>query len=210
MVQDKERLKAGIAQHRSKQNPRMHKVIGLLFCFTLAVAVTTTVAEESALFASDGYRIAEFRAPVPDSVPAATTLTTDQLQTLLKSGDVVLIDVLPTPVKPKNRPANLLWLPPTRHNIPGSHWLPNVGFGALSIELERYFKENLAKFSQGDKAKKLVIYCLADCWMSWNAAKRAATEYGYTAVYWYPDGTTGWEAAGLPLVKSLAVPMENP
>ena len=34
--------------------------------------------------------------------------------------------------------------------------------------------------------------------MSWNAAKRLAA-LGYTAVYWYPEGTTGWEEAGLPL-----------
>jgi rhodanese-related sulfurtransferase len=44
--------------------------------------------------------------------------------------------------------------------------------------------------------------------MSWNAAKRATEEYGYTQVYWYPEGTTGWEAAGLPLQKSDAIPMD--
>ena len=42
----------------------------------------------------------------------------------------------------------------------------------------------------------LVIYCQADCWMSWNAAKRALS-YGYPNVAWYPDGTDGWERAGL-------------
>jgi PQQ-dependent catabolism-associated CXXCW motif protein len=161
------------------------------------------------LFSADGYRIAEFRAPVPDRVPDATTLTTSQLQSLLKDHDVVLLDVLPAPVKPKDRPANLLWLPPARYNIPGSHWLPNVGYGALSTELERYFKQNLQRLTAGDKSRKVVLYCLAECWMSWNAAKRAATEYGYTSIYWYPDGTTGWEADDLPLEKSKPVPMEN-
>jgi rhodanese-related sulfurtransferase len=34
--------------------------------------------------------------------------------------------------------------------------------------------------------------------MSWNAAKRAVS-WGYTAVYWYRDGTDGWEAAKLPV-----------
>lgn len=122
---------------------------------------------------------------------------------------VVLIDVLPAPLKPKDRPANLLWLPPARYNIPGSHWLANVGYGILSSELERYFKENLERLSNGDKGSKIVLYCLADCWMSWNAAKRAATEYGYTRILWYPEGTTGWEGAGLPLEKSIPVPMES-
>lgn len=122
---------------------------------------------------------------------------------------MLLIDVLPTPIKPKDRPANLLWLPPPRRNIPGSHWLPNVGFGALSDELDLYFKENLERLSYGDKTTNIVIYCLANCWMSWNAAKRAATEYGYTNVFWYPDGTTGWEATGQPLKESQPVPIES-
>jgi PQQ-dependent catabolism-associated CXXCW motif protein len=43
-----------------------------------------------------------------------------------------------------------------------------------------------------------VIYCLRDCWMSWNAAKRALA-MGYSNVVWYPEGTDGWEEWGLPL-----------
>ncbi len=159
-------------------------------------------------FSPDGYRIADFRAPVPDSVPSGTTIPTQQLQSMLQGQHPLLIDVLPAPVKPKDGPKNLLWLPPARYNIAGSHWLPNVGYGVLSDELEGYFKENLARLSNGDKSRRIVVYCLADCWMSWNAAKRAATEYGYSRIYWYPDGTTGWEAAGLPLEKSEPIPMD--
>jgi PQQ-dependent catabolism-associated CXXCW motif protein len=51
-----------------------------------------------------------------------------------------------------------------------------------------------------------LFYCLRDCWMSWNAAKRAIA-LGYT-VAWYPDGTDGWQDAGLPL--SAAVPAPRP
>ncbi|MES9991336.1 MAG: PQQ-dependent catabolism-associated CXXCW motif protein [Candidatus Thiodiazotropha sp.] len=172
-------------------------------------AYSSQAADETTLFSFDGYRIDQFRAPVPDSVPSGTTLDTAQLQTLLEERDLLLIDVMPAPIKPKDRPDTLLWLPPSRDNIPGSHWLPNVGYGALSDELERYFKGNLERLSKGNKNREIVLYCLADCWMSWNAAKRAATEYGYTAVYWYPDGTTGWEAAGLPLDKSEPLPMQT-
>lgn len=177
----------------------------LLLALTCAHA-SLAVADTAELFSADGYRIAEFRAPVPESVPGGITVTTQQVQSLLEaSQEVILLDVLPAPVKPKDRPDNLLWLPPARYNIPGSHWLPNVGYGALSLALDSYFKENLERLSAGDKSRKIVIYCLADCWMSWNAAKRAATEYGYTGIYWYPDGTTGWEAAGLPLDRSRPV-----
>ena len=37
--------------------------------------------------------------------------------------------------------------------------------------------------------------------MSWNAAKRILT-YGYSNVAWYPEGTDGWERAGLALAES--------
>jgi PQQ-dependent catabolism-associated CXXCW motif protein len=46
---------------------------------------------------------------------------------------------------------------------------------------------------------------MADCWMSWNAAKRAL-ELGHKAVVWYPEGTDGWSEAGLPLAPATAVP----
>jgi PQQ-dependent catabolism-associated CXXCW motif protein len=50
-----------------------------------------------------------------------------------------------------------------------------------------------------------VIYCLADCWMSWNAAKRALAD-GYANVAWYPDGTDGWERANLPTEETQPQP----
>ena len=87
---------------------------------------------------------------------------------------------------------------PPRENIPGSVWLPNVGYGELSAEFADYFRTELERLTGGDKSKPLVFYCDANCWMSWNAAKRAMT-YGYSAVQWYPDGTDGWKEADLPL-----------
>ena len=175
-----------------------------LFCHHLIASEA-----QSELFSAEGYRMSEFRAPVPESLPSVSTLTTEQLQQLIAEQTVLLIDVLPTPVKPKDRPDHLLWFPPERSNIPESYWLPNVGFGALSAELDRYFRENLARLSDQDKTLAIVIYCLADCWMSWNAARRAAIEYGYTNIYWYPDGTTGWEAQQLPLQQSQPIPLDD-
>ena len=46
--------------------------------------------------------------------------------------------------------------------------------------------------------------------MSWNAAKRAATELGYTDVYWYPEGVQGWKEAGLDLEPAREFPMPGP
>lgn len=153
----------------------------------------------------DGYRMGAYRAPVPATLKGAIVDTTDSLKALIDGGDAVLVDVLPRPPRPAALPEDAIWRPKPRRNIPGTAWLPNTGFGALSDEAERYYRSNLERLTGGDKSRPLVIYCQADCWMSWNAAKRALS-YGYSDVHWYPDGTDGWTAAGLPVEPSEPVP----
>lgn len=153
----------------------------------------------------DDYRLDDYRAPVPETIKGGLAVDTPALQALLAGGSVVLIDVLPAPARPPGMAPGALWLPKPRHNIPGSVWLPDVGFGRINDALDRYFRDNLNQATGGDKDRPIVLYCLSDCWMSWNAAKRAIA-YGYRRVYWYPDGTEGWSAAGLPLAPSQPVP----
>jgi PQQ-dependent catabolism-associated CXXCW motif protein len=100
-----------------------------------------------------------------------------------------------------------LWREQRRLSIPGSVWLPDTGYGEVSAATEDYLRTGLQRVTGGDRAMPLVIYCLRDCWMSWNAAKRAVS-WGYTEVLWYPDGTDGWQEAGLPLAE--ARPALNP
>jgi PQQ-dependent catabolism-associated CXXCW motif protein len=154
----------------------------------------------------DGYRMADYRAPVPATLAGARVVTTAELQTLLAAAAPVLIDVLPRPREPANRPAGSVWRVPPREDLPGSVWLPNTGFGELSAEFEDYFRDNLARLADEAPGRPLVFYCQADCWMSWNAARRALA-HGYDNVIWYPDGTDGWRAAGLPLQAAEPVPM---
>jgi PQQ-dependent catabolism-associated CXXCW motif protein len=106
--------------------------------------------------------------------------------------------VLPAPRRPENLPPSALWMPLPHRDIPGSLWLPDIGRGALSPDVEGYFRDHLATATKLRKDAAVVFYCLADCWMSWNAAKRAAS-WGYTQIYWYRDGTDGWDAAKLPM-----------
>jgi PQQ-dependent catabolism-associated CXXCW motif protein len=63
----------------------------------------------------------------------------------------------------------------------------------------------LQQVTGGDRDKVLVIFCLRDCWMSWNAAKRALA-MGYSHLIWYPDGTDGWQEEGLPLEDVQPMP----
>ena len=60
-----------------------------------------------------------------------------------------------------------------------------------------YFHDALAALTLGDPARPLVFYCEANCWMSWNAARRAVAE-GYTAVYWFPGGMQDWTTGNRP------------
>jgi PQQ-dependent catabolism-associated CXXCW motif protein len=179
--------------------------LALLLLFPLPPTLGASPDPGELLFSKDGYRIAQFRAPVHKSAPGAITLSTGEVVSLRANDRAVLIDVLPAPPRPQGLSPEALWLPPERRNIPGSLWLPNVGYGRLSDALDRYFRRNLHTATRGDRNRPLVFYCLADCWMSWNAAKRAAA-YGYSRVYWYPEGTTGWGAAGLPLATSAPAP----
>ena len=102
----------------------------------------------------------------------------------------------------------VFFLPKPFRQIPGSVWLPNVGLGALTPELEGYFRTRLDALTKGDRGRGLLFYCLADCWMSWNAAKRAL-EMGYGRVYWFRDGVDGWAEAGLPTEEAKPVPMAD-
>jgi quinoprotein dehydrogenase-associated probable ABC transporter substrate-binding protein/PQQ-dependent catabolism-associated CXXCW motif protein len=157
----------------------------------------------------DGYRMEKYRAPVPATLEGATVLSTSALQRLIADGQPVLVDVLPKTRKPEGRAENQLWMEPKRENLPGSVWLPNVGYGELSPEFAGYFRTELERLTGGDKSRPVVFYCDANCWMSWNAAKRAIEELGYTNVHWYPEGVQGWKKAGQQVAEAREVPMPD-
>ena len=174
-------------------------VVALL---TLAPATAQQAVPEP-----DGYRMEEYRAPTPATLAGARVLDTATLELMWRNMAAVLVDVMPRDVKPANLPAGTLWRDKRRDHIPGSVWLPNVGYGALSAEMDQYFRRSLDALTQGRRDRAVVFYCLTDCWMSWNAAKRALS-YGYTGVAWYPAGSDGWAKAGLPLEPATPRPME--
>ncbi len=151
------------------------------------------------------YRTENYRAPVPATLAGARVLTTADAETIWRAKAGAFIDVLPRAPKPQNLPEGTVWRDKPRLNIPGSIWLPDTGYGKLAVVTEDYLRHGLAYASGGDNAALLVIYCQADCWMSWNAAKRILS-YGHRNVAWYPDGTDGWERAGLPLSESQPEP----
>ncbi|MGA7808680.1 PQQ-dependent catabolism-associated CXXCW motif protein [Bradyrhizobium sp.] len=153
----------------------------------------------------DGYRTDNYRAPVPATLAGARVLSTAEAEAIWRAKGGVFIDVLPRAPKPKNLPAGTVWRDRPRFDIPGSIWLPDTGYGTLAAATEDYLRRGLAHASGGNNRASLVFYCLTDCWMSWNAAKRALS-FGYADVAWYPEGTDGWEHAKLPLAESQPEP----
>lgn len=151
-----------------------------------------------------GYRLEQYRAPTPETLRGAKVIGTEDARALWQAGNAVFIDAMPRPPRP-DLPEGTVWREKPRDNIPGSVWLPDIGYGALSPEMEAYFRDNLAAATRSDPGRTIVFYCQADCWMSWNAARRAV-EWGYDSVVWYPEGTDGWSAAGLPLEAAVPVP----
>ena len=167
-------------------------------CLSFAFAFIANLVAHAQPPESEGYRMDDYRAPSPATVAGGVMLDTDAAHQLWESGAAVWIDVLPAPRRPENLPPSALWMPLPHRDIPGSLWLPDIGRGALSPDVEGYFRDHLATATKLRKDAAVVFYCLADCWMSWNAAKRAAS-WGYTRIYWYRDGTDGWDAAKLPM-----------
>ena len=115
----------------------------------------------------------DYRAPTPATLAGARVLTTAEAAGLWRSGKAAFIDVLAQAPRPANLPEGTLWREKPGSDIPGSIWLADTGYGALNPAMEEYFRTNLDRVAGADRDKTLVFYCLKDCWLSWNAAKRA-------------------------------------
>ena len=194
----------------------------LLLCFCLGVLIETKPLTSlyAPLLAEDlhfpdepppeplGYRMQNYRAPVPQRLTGAITVSNQQAKLLHQAGTTIFIDVMPFTSKPPSLPDGVFWQDKPRHNIAGSVWLANVGYGRLPPEMQRYFEAHLERLTKHNKAQPLLFYCQENCWMSWNAAKRALA-FGYSQVYWYPQGTEGWVRAGGALVFAKVEPLPN-
>jgi PQQ-dependent catabolism-associated CXXCW motif protein len=172
---------------------------------TIALALVLPVHAQQNAPEPEGYRADNYRAPVPATLAGARVLSTAEAEAIWRDKAAVFIDVLPRPPKPQGLPASTVWRDKPRLNIPGSIWLPDTGYGTLAAATEDYLRHGLERASGGNHARLLVIYCQADCWMSWNAAKRVLS-YGYPNVAWYPEGTDGWQRADLPVAESQPEP----
>lgn len=153
-----------------------------------------------------GYRLSDYRAPTPPKLTGAVTVDTAAARHLAETGAALPVYVLKLERSTLPGRPWLAGTPPPQ--IPGSVWLPNVGLGELGADYESYLRASLERLTGGRLDRGVMFYCLADCWMSWNAAKRAVS-LGYRPVYWYRDGMDGWAEAGLPSEPAPPVPLDT-
>jgi PQQ-dependent catabolism-associated CXXCW motif protein len=171
----------------------------------IVILATAAGAQAAEVPEPDGYRLENYRAPTPATLRGVKVIATDEAEAIWRNHSASFVDVLPRAPRPKNLPEGTVWHDKPRSDIPGSIWLPDTGYGELAPSMAGYFSEGLERATHGDHAATVVIYCQADCWMSWNAAKRARS-LGYSNVAWYREGTDGWSGAGLPLQEATPEP----
>ena len=193
---------------------RIRTFAGLVLAVALVLPAVTVLRPASALAEQahahldpkTGYRMGYYRAALPESAPGSTRIDAATLKQKIAEKKVILVDVN-AHVGAGFDPLSGEWfVQEKRFDIAGSTWLPDVGAGYLTPVMERYFRENLEKLTGGDKSKAVVLYCQADCWMSWNASKRASS-WGYDNLFWFPNGDAGWKEAGNTLVEATPVPV---
>ena len=151
-----------------------------------------------------GYRMQNYRSPVTRPIQGGERVDLAGLDRLRAEG-AVLIDTMPQ--RGGYDPATGAWrIVDRRETIPGATWLPETGRGNPEPRIAAYFARSLERLTGGDRQRPLVFVCLADCWMSWNAVKRAAS-LGYARIAWFAEGSDGWQEADRLLVAAVPPPV---
>ncbi|MGQ0455812.1 MAG: rhodanese-like domain-containing protein [Hyphomicrobium sp.] len=167
------------------------------FCLVLVFALVSGSAAAPSRAAGDdafdsvtGFRIAHYRAAVPETAPGGTRVDLDTVDKLIADG-AVLLDVMPSEGAGADPETGAWRLSRPHQTIPGATWLPDVGKGRITAEFDAYLARELERLTRGDKTKALIVFCQSDCWMGWNAVQRIAA-LGYANINWFPEGTDGW------------------
>lgn len=184
---------------------RLHLAsIALLAAATAPAQVPTVnppAAADSASFdAATGYRTSHYRAIVPATPEGVPRIDAAAVAQMVERRHAILIDVMPAEGGVRDPVTGAWRLAKPRASIAGAAWFPEAGRGVLEPAIARWFEQGVASLRGKRDARPLILFCLADCWMSWNASRRLA-KAGYRNVYWFADGTDGWAESGRPLVE---------
>ena len=177
----------------------MPTLLCLLGCISLLASGAEEMVYKDDNYSNDGYRSKSYRSPTPTDTSFATVVDAQDIVKLLKENEhVVVIDVVPLEMN------GATFIQAKDHEgIVNSIWLPNVGFGEIDRMTQNYLVDNLNIAMHKNNNTLFIFYCKIDCWMSWNAARRAAS-LGFKNIFWYKNGIEGWKN------KNLATQLLHP
>ena len=162
----------------------------------IATAVLAAPATDVAFDPVSGYRVAAYRGIVPGPPPGVARIDAAAVAAL--RGQAVLIDVVPAEGGVRDAITGDWRLARPAVSIPGAHWFPEAGRGNPDPAIERWFVGGVRTLAARRPGRPIIVFCLADCWMSWNAALRLHRA-GVRPVLWFGEGSDGWRDLGRPL-----------
>lgn len=199
-------VKASTSHRRARALNRRCRIVAAHLAALLLAPAPALLRAAAPVREPDGYWTGATDAPVPATLRGARVVHVAQVGEWLAAGRAIPIDVSAAPRKPEALAPGAPWMPVAHQALPGAIWLPGLGADTLTPAEEDFFRDRLRTATAGDAGVRLVVYCHAACWLSWNAAKRALA-FGYRQVAWFPDGIEGWTAAGRP---TTTVPPQGP
>lgn len=172
----------------------------------VALLLALAAPAEAALFdPQTGYRIAAYRGVVPAPPPGVVRLDDGEAAQAQGEGRALFIDVTPAAGAVRDETTGVWRLAEPHDTIPGAHWFPEAGRGPANPPIDRWFADGLRRLTGHRRHRPVIMFCLADCWMSWNASWKLR-RLGYDHVRWYANGIDGWREAGRPLVPAQPEP----
>ena len=137
----------------------------------VALLLALAAPGDAALFDPvTGYRIASYRGVIHEAPPGIHRLSDADAVRAHAGGKALFIDLTPAPGASRD-PATGAWHLAEGHDtISGAHWFPNAGRGDADAATDRWLARGIARLTHGSRRRPIVAFCLADCWMSWNAS----------------------------------------
>ncbi|MDO7843900.1 rhodanese-like domain-containing protein [Sphingomonas immobilis] len=176
---------------------------GLLAAMLMAGATASAAQSpvEGPLFDPvGGYRITQYRGVVGDAPADVMRIDTAEARRLWRRG-AILIDVNPAPGAVRDPQTGVWTLAEPHQTIPGAHWFAESGRGVLPADIETWFLSGVRRLAEAHPHRPVIIFCQADCWMSWNAALRLRRAR-VRNIRWFADGLDGWRDVALPTVSA--------
>jgi PQQ-dependent catabolism-associated CXXCW motif protein len=149
------------------------------------------------------YRTAHYRGIVPAAPEGVLRIDARAARLLWRQRRALFIDLTPAEGGQRDARSGRWTLAVPHRTIPRAHWFPEAGRGVPAPEIAGWFTKGVARLAT--RRRTIVVFCLADCWMSWNAALRLHRA-GYRDVRWFADGLDGWRDTGGPTVVATPAP----